>query len=250
MSKRPAQSHPEAMDENKEPVLPLKPNHHPSTHRKTMKANQNTRSLHHAISAALCLLAAILGLSGCSTGMALDAKKPGPAAANKVVALFTLRMENRVNTSFQPEVLKVKMEAGGKEKTFSVTKPHRQGKNDYNEYLISVELAPGGGSLKRVEGTAARFPILPKFGFPVGARFALGGGVTYLGHVTMTNRKRTGGEERAGSIFPLIDQAVSGFAGGTFDITVTDQSTTDLPDFLSAYPALQGVPIAKSIMQR
>ncbi|MCX6979244.1 MAG: hypothetical protein NTV08_00600 [Verrucomicrobia bacterium] len=216
-----------------------------------MKTNQDSGSRRYAIFSALCLLAATLTFSGCKNHMALNPKKPVATSAGKAIAIFTLRTENHVNTSFQPCVGAVRMEAGGREKVFIEPKLYRHGKNEYNEYLISVELPPGDCSLKKVEGWANCLPVIyASFRFPVGARFALGGGVTYLGHVTMTNRKRTGGEERAGSIFPLIDQAVSGFAGGTFDITVTDQSATDLPDFLSAYPALQGVPIAKSIMQR
>lgn len=215
-----------------------------------MKAKKASSSLRHTICSALCVLAAALSLSGCSTGMALDPKKPVPTASNKAIAIFTLRTENRVNTGFQPEVRKVKMEAGGRERTFSVSKPYRHGKNEYNEYLMSVELTPGDCAMKRVEGGATGFLIISKFEFPVPARFALGSGVSYLGNLTMTNRKRTGNEERSGSIFPLVDQAVSGFAGGTFDITVTDRSATDIPDFLSAYPTLQGVPISKSIMQR
>jgi hypothetical protein len=62
--------------------------------------------------------------------------------------------------------------------------------------------------------------------------------------------ERKEGEKRSGLVLPLLDQAVCGFSGGTFDITVTDRSATDIPYFLRAYPALTGMTIGKAIMQK
>jgi len=68
--------------------------------------------------------------------------------------------------------------------------------------------------------------------------------------VDMVNRKRNEGEPRSGSVIPFIDQAVAGYSGGTFDITVTDKSATDIPLFIQTYPCLRGLQIGTAVMQR
>ncbi len=140
-----------------------------------------------------------------------------------------------------------------KEKVFAANKPYKEGKKEYFEYLVSVDLEPGEYSLGRIEGeglAGGGFLIAGHFGFPVNARFTLSSGITYLGHVKMTNRERKEGEQRSGGIFPLIDQTVCGFSGGTFDVTVSDRSETDIPAFIEAYPRLKDVNITKAIMQK
>ena len=62
--------------------------------------------------------------------------------------------------------------------------------------------------------------------------------IAYLGHIDMTNRKRLKGERRSGPVVPLIDQGATGYAGGTFDIVVSDRYEADIADFASAYTAL------------
>jgi hypothetical protein len=44
--------------------------------------------------------------------------------------------------------------------------------------------------------------------------------VVYLGQVDATAVERKDGELRAGPVIPLIDQAATGFSGGTWDISV------------------------------
>jgi hypothetical protein len=46
------------------------------------------------------------------------------------------------------------------------------------------------------------------------------------------------------------DQAACGFSGGSFDVTVTDRSATDIPDFVGADPLLKDVTITKATMQK
>jgi hypothetical protein len=88
------------------------------------------------------------------------------------------------------------------------------------------------------------------FSWPLGGRFELArNSVTYIGHIEMINRPRRDGEKRSGGLFPLIDQAASGFYGGTFDVKVTDRSHVDIPSFIERYPELRGVDIKKSILQ-
>jgi hypothetical protein len=184
--------------------------------------------------------------------MTLDANKGNLAKVTKPVGIFTLRTENVYKPSFRPEVKKITLvSSSSKAKTtFDTSKPYKQEKKGYLEYLVSVDLAPGNYSIGNVEGGGSGFLISGHFSFPVKAHFDLASGIAYLGHVTMTNRERKEGEERSGSIFPLLDQSVCGFSGGTFDITVTDRGETDIPDFIQAYPALKDANITKAIMQK
>jgi hypothetical protein len=197
-------------------------------------------------------LAAQLGLTGCITRMALDATKGSLAKLSKPIGIFTLRTENALKPAYEPEVTLIKVVSSSSQdtKTFGRTKPHKRVKNQYLEYLVSVDLAPGDYSLGNVYGIGEGFLTTGQFKFPINTRFNLTSGVTYLGHVTMINRQHKEGEPRSGAITPLIDQAASGFYAGTFDVTVTDRGETDIPDFMRAYPPLKDIPITKAIMQK
>ena len=46
----------------------------------------------------------------------------------------------------------------------------------------------------------------------------------------------------------LLD--VAGYAKSTMDISITDQSTQDLPKFLAKYPCLKGMTIKTAIMTK
>ena len=93
--------------------------------------------------------------------------------------------------------------------------------------------------------------LLWHFNFPLNTEFELPpGSVVYLGHIVMTNRERKQGEERSGDVVPLVDQAVSGYSGGTMDITITDRSAEDIPKFIEKYPCLKGMTIKTAIMTK
>ena len=99
-------------------------------------------------------------------------------------------------------------------------------------------------------GGSTNLLVIASFQFPVGARFNLPErSVIYLGHVDMKNRKREEGEQRSGPVIPLVDQAVAGYSGGTFDVVVTDRRDADIPTFLEEYPSLKEASIKTIIMQ-
>lgn len=72
--------------------------------------------------------------------------------------------------------------------------------------------------------------------------------VTYVSRVRGVTRKREEGEFRSGSLIPLLDQGVSGFAHSTFDVEVSDQQEEDLKAFRSNFPALTGSDIQVEIL--
>lgn len=198
------------------------------------------------------VLLVVLSSSGCATKMALDANQASLANSARSIGIFTLRTENAYKPAYEPEVTRIEIKSRGSKagKTFAPTAPYQQQKNKYLEYLVSVELKPGNNSLGLITGQGRTFPIAGTFMFPVNARFNLTNGVTYLGHLTMTNRQRKKGEARSGPVIPFIDQSMTGFSGGAFDVTISDRSETDIPDFIQAYPKLKNAIIAKAIMQR
>ena len=216
-----------------------------------MKSNRNLRHLRLLACNLVLLLFAAFSFTGCTNGMAL-AKKQDLTHPAKPIGIFTVRTENTYKPTYQPELTRVLFRSDALKDTtaFVASKPYRHAKNEYFEYLVSVDLPASDYSFTRAEGIGTGFLITGHFEFPIKARFTLTNGITYLGHVTMINRKRNEGEERAGGIFPLIDQSVCGFSGGTFDIAISDRSESDIPDFITAYPALKDVTITKAVMQK
>lgn len=186
-----------------------------------------------------------LGVVGCARPMALS--RAALSLEDKPIAIFTLRTSNQFVPIYRPEVLTVELVPMGSKRgpKFKVKRPFRQSKKEFYEYLISVDSKPGTYTIGRVFGRSM-FPnneffalIYGVFKFPLNLQFDLEpNSIVYLGHVSMTNRKRAKGERRSGLVVPLVDQAVSGFAGGTFDISVSDRYDLDVADFVKAYPAL------------
>jgi len=170
----------------------------------------------------------------------------------KSIAMFTLRTQNAYKPGYKPNVRWVEVVPVGRAsgRKFKVDRAHdREG--DAFEYLVSVDVEPGTHTLRNVMGQSIKFLISGSFLFPVDGKFDVpADSVTYIGHVSMVNRKRENGERRSGSVIPLVDQAASGYAGGTFDITVSDRSATDIPLFTKTYPCLRELKIGTAVMQR
>lgn len=84
--------------------------------------------------------------------------------------------------------------------------------------------------LRELFGTAGVFPIRGAFCAPVFMPFELSpGSIVYLGRIEATIRARRSDDElRAGPLVPLIDQAVSGLFGGTFEIRISDNYEGDV----------------------
>ncbi len=189
--------------------------------------------------------------SGCASKMALDKKSGVAPGEDKPIGIFTLSTENQYKPSFKPRVefMRFVSDGTGKSTKFEAGKPREEPGRVFN-YLISIDLEPGGYLFKDLWGEAGDPFMQATFKFPVKKRFTFPGqGVVYLGHVEMINRKRNKGEERSGSVIPLVDQWVSGFGGGTFDISVTDRGDEDIQAFIRKYPSLNGIAIGKAIMQ-
>ncbi|WOD16795.1 hypothetical protein [Paraburkholderia kirstenboschensis] len=60
--------------------------------------------------------------------------------------------------------------------------------------------------------------------------------------------ERKDGELRAGPVIPLIDQAATGFSGGTWNISVSDQFDADVAEFKKDFPALTNASIEREVL--
>jgi hypothetical protein len=206
----------------------------------------------------LWLTAAITAaLTGCATQLPMALSDNSAPKADKVTLLMSATIDNRYKASFQPELLVVNVEKGGaKEKADRFNfqpddKARRpsEGKNAPNSYLLSYELAPGDYVMPAMLSMVRSFPFIGSFqtvlmqdlSFPKA-------GVYYIGHVQAVVRERKDDEERAGPVIPLIDQAVVGASGGTFDVTISDQWAVDEARFKTAYPSLAKIGIEKKLL--
>jgi len=194
--------------------------------------------------------------SSCATvkPMALNQKTTGLQMIQESIAIMTVKTSNQHRPQFQPDVWYVSVWSRD-EKTptkhmFRVDSPCNKNEKAFNEYLISMQLPPGQYKLRELAGFSGIFPIHGNFQVPLYLDFELNNSqIVYLGRIEAVNRERKSDDElRAGSILPLLDQAVAGFSGGTFDIKICDDYDHDITLFKDKFPCLKNCDIEKAIL--
>lgn len=207
------------------------------------------------------LLALLLG-TGCATVKPMALSREAQVITldgQQSLALAAVKVANVFKTDYQPHVRSVGVKAiGGKagesveELSFTVTAPDRASAdeaNQFEEVFLSLALAPGEYELSGVRVTAGSFLVPGNGVVPVNATFRVPPGqAVYLGRIEAVRRERNGDEPHAGPVIPLIDQAVTGFSGGTFDVKLFDGYDHDLPLMRAEYPALQKVTVGKAFL--
>jgi hypothetical protein len=208
---------------------------------------------------ALAAISLALALTGCATRtqMPFQLDTDRFTEKNKPVYLMTATIKNTYRTSFQPRLIVVNVEKPGAKEAADrlnfVMDDKARNETDSadagNSYLLRLELEPGRYEIRGFTSLARSFPVNGFFFVPMHSPLeSKDSGVFYLGHVSATVRERQGNEFRAGSPIPLIDQAVAGASGGTFDVVITDEFAVDEAAFRSKFPALNGVKITKAIL--
>jgi len=207
---------------------------------------------HYEMKISTCLLLLLLGffVSSCATTMPLNKDISQLDIAEESIAIMSLKMSNQYITSYQPYVVQIEVaqidETNGNK--FKVEELYNEVADTFNEYLVSFQLPPGSYKIGEVRGWSGIFPVMGHFEFPMDVEFELGSNtITYIGHVEMTNRERKDDEPRSGGIFPLIDQAATGFSGGTFDITISDRYIDDTKIFKEKYSPVEEYDIKNQI---
>lgn len=205
----------------------------------------------------LALIASAL-LTGCAT-TPMPYSKDGETVdlKNNAVVLFTITQKNEYRKGFQPKVdylygavegskeSKDRFTLAPDDKSEFVTNTVEKG----NKYLMRVMLKPGTYFLSHALSHARFFPITTTYWLPIASPFKVEGpGVIYLGNISGNIRERKEGEFRAGGVLPLIDQAIGGASGGTYDITIADEWEKDQVDFLQRFPQLKDIEVKKVIL--
>jgi hypothetical protein len=135
---------------------------------------------------------------------------------------------------------------------FAVSAPTGSGGapgSSWEQRLVILRLPPGQWETVHVNLEAGGFPISGIGWARVRAPFQVTQGtVSYLGRISATRRERKGNDPMAGPPIPLIDQAVTGFSGGTVDVKVIDAFDADLDAAGRIYPALRTVELVKAVM--
>ena len=198
-------------------------------------------------------------MSGCAGNMALTKGQTDIDLSNKSIALLTVKISNQYNPKRQVKLKNIlicpKSVMNCRKDISSYPGGHyeiyKKEKNSFNEYLLSFALESG---TYNVDGFYTTYNI-PMFIAGVGyGELKLEtqinpNSVSYLGHLNITLREKTGNTETsAGDSIPPLDQAMPGFASGTFDIVVEDKFDEDMKSFISEYPGLQQVKVEKIIL--
>lgn len=207
----------------------------------------------------LIMVLPALVLSGCATVEDMPFSKDNSAApdATKAIFLMTVTTKNIYHTSYQPDMLVLNVERPDAQSSKDRLnfKIDMQGKNETgmpdvgNTYLVRFDLAPGDYVIDGVTCLNEQFPVIVNFFAPLHEKLTVNGpGVYYLGHVDATVRERVGDEFKAGPTVPLIDQAVGGASGGTFDIAIADDWAKDESEFDDKFSGLKNAKVQKEIM--
>jgi hypothetical protein len=196
-------------------------------------------------------------LAGCAANMPLTANQDTLDLSNESIALVSVKVANQYKSSYQPGMMYAfffpEGEDGEKTHIDIKTDPVVSEDDKYNEYILNFSLKPGTYNFAAIWGQY-QVPLLLNATcvIPLNLKVEIKPNcVSYLGHIDAVIRKRNNdGEQRAGAVVPLLDQAVVGFSGGTFDVAISDQYGEDMGRFLAKYPALNNVTVEKNVLSQ
>ncbi len=230
----------------------------------------NLSSIYHSYSnvSGIIMIFVLVLIAGCGT-LHETALKPGDTSLTlnyESIVLLSIKTQNKYKPAHAPEVYRITVTSDDENKTEYTTilvdtgvgavlgkalkdmaKPNKTG---YWESLITLRLPPGSYRLTSLGGGTTSALSAGHFEFPFNIPFSLGSQtIVYMGKIEMVNRKRESDDEvPSGGKLPLIDQAASGFGGGTFDVAIYDNFDQDQIKFNEKYPALSDQKIIKQIL--
>lgn len=163
----------------------------------------------------------------------------------KSIVLLSFTLSRPEPSRFTPHPLWVRFElnnAEGKKEVIPFKVDNESGNTDSeltNTFYFRMALSPGEYNLHTVIGNANAFPLNGFFALPLLTKIRVSeDSIEYLGRIDALMRPRKEGEFRAGSLLPLIDQAVTGVSGSTFDVVIKDNFDEDLKQFRTRFPVL------------
>ena len=200
----------------------------------------------------LAAIIVALSITGCAFDkMSLTGKSESIDVTEKSMVLLTVKLVNQVSPRYQPDIVNMNIEPKNERKPrlFNMDDEGRILSDSGNEFLYRISMPPGKYIIRAIGGRANKFPVMSNFLVPIHTDLDVPAGkIIYIGRISAVNRARTGNEERAGMIFPLIDQAVAGFSGGTWDVEVVDNQEADMQLLKNRFVALQNASVEKQIL--
>ncbi|MCE5341066.1 MAG: hypothetical protein LLF92_08060 [Planctomycetaceae bacterium] len=191
--------------------------------------------------------------SGCVRSTMLDANAKKLDLTKRSIALMRVKVSNEYKPEYQPFLRTAMLMTKGGYADFKIKSSALLVKEEkkYNEYLVTVDVPPGKYLMESMVGevmtlvppidaTSVMIPCVP---------FELKPNeIVYLGKIEGRIHKRLNDKElRAGIVIPLVDQMVAGFSTGTYDISVFDNYSADIPLFIQKYPILKNYTIKKAV---
>jgi len=164
-----------------------------------------------------------------------------------LVGRLTVKNENKSN--HQPDLIAMITKIGGEDVSF--TKPtllsasNERGK----DYIFSMSSVPGEIELNNVRFMKNAVLVIGSAEFNLNKKVTIPPNqIIYIGNITATIVPRKGDEPRAGSVIPIIDQAVMGFSTGTFEIDIKDNYNEDIAVLKKEFPYLADKTINKMVL--
>lgn len=208
---------------------------------------------------AICAVLGTLLTSGCATvaPMSPTTKTDSIDTTKNSYVLMTVTLKNAYHSSYQPSPIVVNLERGAADSRqdrlnfkFDEYDDQKSTTTDSGDhYFVRMPLAPGKYTMRGITGQSGIFPFHGMFFTPLHEVVDVKpNSIVYLGHIDATVVERKDGELRAGPLIPLIDQAATGFSGGTWDISVSDHYDDDVTAFKKDFPALSNASIDHDVL--
>ena len=190
-------------------------------------------------------------LSACAT-MGLDKKATQVDWSKGSVVVTSVDLKNEYKPNYGPTWLAIGIEKDKGEGPTGGGSAWETVADGKTSVILTHQLPPGKYSIKSLQGRAGTFPVIGSMSFSVDAPFEVPPkSVIYLGHIAMTNKEKVNRDDQAsGAALPIIDQAVTGFGGGTIHVTLKDRYEQDIAALKSDYPALRDTPVIRAPLAR
>jgi hypothetical protein len=190
----------------------------------------------------IALYSTLFIATGCATVTKMPLQEKGKtdvSVSQKSILVAKVSIKNANKESQQPTICCVFLKKDNKDLSFTeptlISDKEKEGKT----YIVSMEVAPGTTTLNMIRFfrqvpllvmAMADLPFDQTIEVPANK-------VVYLGNIDAVIVPRTDDSQpRAGSVIPLIDQAVAGFSNGTFTAKVTDKFDQDVAEIKSKFP--------------
>lgn len=199
---------------------------------------------------AVLLLVVLFVLSGCSNFSKMPLQPDGFMAKDaQSVLVGRIKIQNKNKPKYQPKLLSINIERGGDNNVFQTPTLITEVENESKDYLFSLAMDPGVATLTNFVLVSRVFPVngtgvLP---FQVPVDFPANS-IVYIGNLDVSIVPREEEQPRAGSVIPLIDQSVTGFSSGTYEVDVSDNYDEDLALLMDNYPYLSGREVIKVML--